>query len=151
LIVVHGQGQGATMRFTQKIYDRLNDNPLYNTIGIKIESAAEGKARSVLRPNPKLCWPFADQPHGGIVFTLMDTTMAWAVMSQLDSGLNCATVNLNINYTNPAKGDLFFCSAWTTHKTGRSCFVRADIRNCDQLLLAMGQATFRIIQFDLLS
>ena len=131
---------------TQKRIDELNDNSLYRTLGIRIEAAADGKACSRLTPPQNVCWPFPGQPHGGILFAFMDTTMAWSVLSRLGSGYNCTTVNLNIHYTHPAKGNEFTCSAWTTHQTGRTCFVRADINDSQGRLLAMGQATFRIIQ-----
>jgi acyl-coenzyme A thioesterase PaaI-like protein len=73
----------------------------------------------------------AEQPDqdGGVLFTLMDTTMAWAAWSQLDEGYNCATVNLDIHYTLPAKSDSFLCTAWNTHKTKRISFMRADSQN----------------------
>jgi len=139
------------MEITQEALDRLNDNTLYNSIGIRVEEAGEGKARSQLRPNPALCWPFVDQPHGGVLFTMMDTTMAWAVFSVLDTGYNCATINLDIQYTRPAKGNLFTCSAWTTHQTRRLSFVRAEIRDVPGRLVATGQGTFRIIETDVMS
>jgi uncharacterized protein (TIGR00369 family) len=137
------------MDITQELMDRLNDNPLYNTIGIRIEEACDGLARACLEPKPDLCWPFPGQPHGGVLFTLMDTTMAWAVFSQLEPGFNCATVNLDIQYTHPAKGDLFTCSARTTHRTGRVSFVRAEIYDNSERLLAMGQANFRVVKMDI--
>ena len=138
------------MEITTAILDQMNTNSLYHVVGIQIEMAGGGKAKSRLQANPDLCWPFPKQPHGGVLFTLMDTTMAWAVLSQLDSGLNCTTVSLDIHYTRPAKGKYFVCSAWTIHKTGRTSFVRADIHNPKDELIAMGQATFRIIPVDLL-
>jgi len=138
------------MEITTAILDQMNANSLYRTLGIQVEAAADGKARARLNPKPALCWPLAEQPHGGVLFTLMDTTMAWAVWSQLDPALNCATVNLDIHYTKPAKCDLFVCTAWCTHKTGRSSFVRADIHDSNGELVSMGQGTFRIIALDLL-
>ena len=137
------------MEITAAILGQMNTNSLYQSLGIQVKMAGGGKAKSRLQPNPDLCWPFPKQPHGGILFTLMDTTMAWAVLSQLDSGLNCTTVNLDIHYTIPATGKFFTCSAWITHKTGRTSFVRADIYNPRNQLVAMGQATFRIIPVDL--
>ncbi len=138
------------MEITEEVLDRLNDNALYNSLGIRVEEASDGKAHSHLRPDPKLYWPFPGQPHGGVLFTLMDVTMAWAVFSQLDLGQNCATINLSIQYTLPAKGDLFTCSAWTTHRTGRLNFVCAEIHDTAGQLVAMGQATFRIIETDVM-
>ena len=138
------------MEITANILDQMNANSLYHVLGIRVEEAGDGKARSCLTSNPELCWPFAEQPHGGVLFTLMDTTMAWAVWSQLESGFNCTTVNLDIHYTMPAKGGFFACAAWSTHKTSRTSFVRADIHDRKGRLVAMGQATFRIIPVDLL-
>jgi len=138
------------MEFTAKILNQMNANSLYRTLGIRVDAASNGKAQSYLKPNAAVCWPFAEQPHGGVLFTMMDTTMAWAVWSLLDEGYNCATINLDIHYTKPAKSDAFLCKAWSTHKTHRSSFVRADIYDQNNDLVAMGQATFRIIKVDLL-
>jgi uncharacterized protein (TIGR00369 family) len=138
------------MEITNTVLNQMNSNSLYQTLGIHIEAAAGGKSRSRLQPKPAVCWPFAQQPHGGILFTLIDTTMAWAVWSLLDDGYNCTTINIDIHYLQPAKSDVFLCSAWCTHKTGRSSFVRADIHSSDGDLLTMGQGTFRIIPLDLL-
>ncbi len=135
------------MEITQDSLDKMNDNSLYNTIGIRVEEAEKGQARSFLLPPSEVCWPFPGQPHGGILFTFMDTTMAWAVISLLDEGLSCSTVNLDIEYTHPAKGKQFSCRAWVLDRTGRSCFVRADIHDADGQLIAIGQGNFRIIKF----
>jgi uncharacterized protein (TIGR00369 family) len=137
-------------QITPKFLDRINQNPLYQTLGIRIAEADGGKARSHLEPQVRVCWPFYGQPHGGVLFTLMDTTMAWAIQSRLDPGYSCTTVNLDIQYTLPAKGQRFDCEAWITHRSGRLNFIRAEIRGSQGELLAMGQATFRTIQSDVL-
>jgi uncharacterized protein (TIGR00369 family) len=136
------------MDITPELLNRLNRNPLYETIGIRIESAANGKASSRLDPRPEVCWPFPAQPHGGVLFTVVDTTMACAVLTELEPGLNCTTIDLSLHYTAPAKGAYFSCCAWTTHRTGRLSFVRAEIYDPDNQVLALGQAVFRIIKMD---
>lgn len=138
------------MDTTQDLLDRVNDNTLYNTIGIRIEQVGDGKATSRLEPNPKLCWPSPDQPHGGVLFTLMDTTMAWAVLSDRGQSYGCSTINSDIQYTLPAKGKRFVCSAWITQRTRRMSFVRAEIHDSGSKLVAVGQATFRIIKTDVM-
>lgn len=139
------------MEITPEILEKMNANSLYEAFGIQIESAGGGKAQSRLIPQPPLCWPFPEQPHGGVLFTLLDTTMAWAVWSQLEPGFNCTTVNIDIHYTKPARGQVFVCNAWSAHKTKRSSFVRSDIHNSNGELVAMGQGSFRIIPVDLLN
>jgi acyl-coenzyme A thioesterase PaaI-like protein len=74
--------------------------------------------------------------------------MACAVLSELESGFNCTTINSDVQYTAPAKGRRFTCDAHTTHKSGRMSFVRAEIHDEDGGLLATGQATFRIVKGD---
>jgi uncharacterized protein (TIGR00369 family) len=128
------------------IIDQFNTNPLYQTIGLRLEEAAAGKAHSILTPKAQVCWPTPDQPHGGILFTAMDTTMAWAVISLADPDYSCTTIDCTIQYPAPAKEAPFLCQTWVTHQTGRLAFVRADISDSRNTLVAIGQATFRVIK-----
>jgi len=129
---------------------RLNENPLYKTLGIVMEKAHEGKATSTLTPNPGVCWPFPAQPHGGILFTQMDTTMATAVFSVLSPGHNCATIHLDIHYPYPARGEAFTCEARIRYRTSRLSFVNAEIHDTQDRLVATGQATFGLIKSDVM-
>ena len=123
----------------------LNVNPLYQTIGIELHEAQDGSARSTLSPNPQVCWPTPGQPHGGILFTVIDTTMAFAVLS-LAPDRGCATVDCSIQYPTPARHGPFSCLATTTHQSGRTVFVRAELRDVRNTVVAFGQAPFRIIE-----
>ncbi len=134
------------MEFSSEEMSRLNNNPFYQALGIVVEEAKGGKARSNLRPVSTFCWPSEGQPHGGVLFTLMDTTMAWAVLTKLEQGANCATINLGIQYTKRAGGDIFTCQAWVTHQATRIIYVRADILDEEGQLVAAGQGTFKAIK-----
>ena len=134
------------MEFSSEEMSRFNNNSFYQTLGIVVEEAKEGKALAKLRPVPAFCWPFDGQPHGGVLFTLMDTTMAWAVLTKLERGANCATINLDIQYTKRALGDIFTCQAWVTHLATRIVYVRADILDEEDQLVATGQGTFKAIK-----
>ena len=134
------------MIISQEQIARINTNPLYQTIGIQALSSEDGHAVSELKPRENVCWPFPDQPHGGILFAQMDTTMAWAVISSAGEGTNCSTVNVEIQYPRPAKGGVFTCEAQVLHRTGRFSFVRGESRDEEGGLVAMAQATFRIIR-----
>ena len=134
------------MEITPIIVEQGNQNSLYQTMGIRLEEAVDGKARTILNPRTEVCWPFSDQPHGGVLFTTMDTTMAWAVLSVVEPGHGCSTIDLNIQYLAPANKGPYQCQAWITHRSGRMAFLRAEIRDSHQALLANGQAVFRIIK-----
>lgn len=134
------------MDFSREAMAAINDNRLYHALGIEVLEAVGGKARAVLRPTPAACWPFPGQPHGGVLYTLMDTTMAWAVISLVERGKSSATVSMEVQYTQRALGPEFICQAWTTQLTGRLGYTRADVLDQKGGLLATAQAAFRVIQ-----
>ena len=136
------------MEFSPQEIDRLNNNTLYQTVGILVDEAKDGKAHAHLRPNPALCWPFEAQPHGGVLFTLMDTTMAWAALTRVEKGCTCATITLNIQYTKQAKGASFICNAWITHKGNQIVYTRADIFDEKGQLTATGQGAFQTVKIE---
>ena len=134
------------MDFSSEEMARLNSNSLYQALGIVIETAEGGKACSKLHPVPAFCWPFPGQPHGGVLFTLMDTTMAWAVLTKIDRRQNCTTINLNIQYTKRAKIGTLTCQACIVHQATQIAYVRADILDEESQLIAIGLGTFRVIK-----
>lgn len=132
------------MKYSPAEIDRYNDNPLYKTLGIRLEELADGAARATLSPTSEVCWPTHGQPHGGILFTVLDTTMAFAAMSNGDEDTGCATVDCNIQYPAPARHGPFTCHAVTTTRTGRTVFVRAELLDSKGAMVALAQATFRL-------
>ncbi len=54
--------------------------------------------------------------------------------------------NMEIQYPLPAKGPFFTCETQVVHCTGRFCFVRGERRDKEDGLVAMTQATSRIIK-----
>jgi uncharacterized protein (TIGR00369 family) len=137
------------VKITSADIEQANKNPLYRTLGIRILEVGEGYARSELTPTEIVCWPFAGQPHGGIIYTLVDTTMAWSILSGLEQGYNCATIHLDIQYTSPARGKRFFCAAKTVFKTARLHFMQAEVRDVEERLVAMAQGSFRVIKIEM--
>ena len=124
--------------------EALNENRLYRALGIEILETRDGFASSRRTAPPEVCWPVPKRPHGGIVFTQVDTTMATCVMSLRDESQALSTIGVDIQYTNPALGDFLVCEAWSTHRTKRMAFVRSETRSADGTLVALGQGTFRI-------
>ena len=134
------------MEFPADTLARLNDNGLYHALGIRIEHCGGGNARSTLAPTANACWPSPASPHGGVLFTVMDTTMAWAAMSLADAGQTVTTVDCSIQYPAPALHGPFTCHAASIRRTGRTVFVRAEILDARSAAVALAQATFRIIR-----
>jgi uncharacterized protein (TIGR00369 family) len=137
------------MEITSADIEQFNKNPLYLVLGIRILEVGAGSARGQLEPEENVCWPFPGQPHGGILYTLMDTTMAWAILSGLEDGYNCATIHLDIQYTAPAKDKRFYCATKTVFRTGRIHFMQGEVRDTEERLVAMAQGTFRVIKAEM--
>ena len=134
------------MQFPADTLAHLNDNLLYHALGIRLDHCDEGKARATLAPTVNACWPSPDSPHGGVLFTVIDTTMAWAAMSLAGAGESVATVDCSIQYPAPATHGAFTCHATSVRKTGRTVFMRAEVVDSHGGVVALGQGTFRIIR-----
>lgn len=138
----HGRLQ---VEYTAEALVRLNDNPLYENLGIRVALACDGHVRATLEPTARACWPLPEQPHGGVLFTVIDTSMAFAAMTVGDPGSDCATVDCSIQYPAPARHGPFSCDARVIRRTGRTVFVRAEIVDTRGVPVALGQGTFRLI------
>jgi len=125
---------------------RLNDNPLYRALGIRVGRVAAGAAQATLEPTAAACWPLPTQPHGGVLFTLVDTTTAWAAMSHGNEGDGCVTVDCSIQYPAPARDGPFTCAATTARRSGRTVFMRAEVLDAHGVPVALAQATFRLLK-----
>lgn len=133
------------MHFSADTLTRLNDNLLYDALGIRVDYCRDGSARSTLTPTESACWPSVERPHGGVLFTVADTTMAWAAMSLTKVGESVATVDCSIQYPAPAAHGPFTCHATIVRKVGRTMFIRAEVVDSRSGIVALGQGTFRII------
>ncbi len=78
--------------------------------------------------------------HGGIVSTLIDESMGWAVYHAREWG---ATARLNIRYRLPVPMDeKLRVEAWIIKNRGRLMELRAELRDAAGHLLAEGDGTF---------
>lgn len=132
------------MRYSDEDLARFNDSPLYRTLGIRLLSCAQGQVRSRLTPTPEVCWPDPAQPHGGILFTILDTSMAFAAISSADEAVGSATVDCSVQYPAPARHGPFECQVSTMRSTGRTVFVRAELIDARGEPVALAQGTFRL-------
>lgn len=85
--------------------------------------------------------------HGGVVATMLDTTMGDAVRAGLDEGQATVTVSMTITYLEGAQeGDELRSSAEVRKRGGKLVLVEADItRARDDAAIAHGVGTFTVI------
>jgi acyl-coenzyme A thioesterase PaaI-like protein len=78
--------------------------------------------------------------HGGVVSSLLDEAMGWAVYHAKEWG---ATARLNIRYRKPVPlGDHLRVSAWITKNRGRLIELKAEVHGPAGDLLAEADGTF---------
>lgn len=96
--------------------EKISPPPVANLIGYKIIEVDDGYAAFELSPAEYHYNPFATV-HGGILSTLLDTTMTASVLSTLSKGFSCTTIEIKVNFVKPVSTDtgMLRCEAKTIH------------------------------------
>src|SRR5262245_46729653 len=80
------------------------DVPFNRYLGIRGESAEQGKSVLVLPVRPEFVGdPRRPALHGGVVSALIDTAGGVAAWSALEEGETVSTVDLTVDYLEPAR------------------------------------------------
>ena len=123
-----------------------NVNALFNFLGARLISAANGEARIELPVSPCLTQG-GGAVAGGILSTLADEAMAHAVISLLDGNSGTVTTEMNIRFlrgTDPKKGTLIATARVV--KAGRTLMtVEANVHDDAGRLLATAGGSFLVI------
>lgn len=95
--------------------------------------------------------------HGGVISSILDAAAGAAVLaralqkhpeknvSELTTALGkTSTVDLNVQYIRPGKGERFITRAWVTHHGNKLSFTRMELYNQDFVLIAAGTATYMV-------
>ena len=80
--------------------------PLAALLGIRPEAFGDGAARFGLTLRRDHLNPYG-VAHGGVVYSLVDTAMGASLVTRLEPGERCTTLEIKINYLAPVSaGDL---------------------------------------------
>ena len=116
--------------------------PVAMLVGYKIFAVDKGYAVFELNPAEYHYNPFATV-HGGILTTLLDTTMTASVLSTLPQGMTCSTVEIKTNFIRPVteKSGLLRCEARPIHLGKRLATVQGRLKDGQERLVAHGTST----------
>jgi len=119
--------------------------PFNRLLGLRGESVAPGRCVMTVEPRPELVGDF-QRPclHGGVVSSLIDTAGGVAAWSALGQGESVSTVDLRVDYLEPAalQGSLR-AEAELVRKGNRVCHVRVAVTQ-GGALVAEGRAVYNI-------
>lgn len=117
-------------------------HPYADLIGLRITSRTEGECTCEVTYDEKLLNPNL-VVHGGVVYSMADTSMGGAVHSVLREGELCATIEIKITYLRPAKDQDLFCKSTVLKKGRRVAMLESEIF-CGDKLIAKASGSFAI-------
>lgn len=119
----------------------LHDNLFAKWIGMELVDIAPDVAVIRINMRDDLRQPHG-LLHGGVTATLIDTAMAFAVITCLDQGERASTADLNVYYLRPHLDGPVTCTARVV-KAGKRLFtVSGEVANEEGKLIATALSTY---------
>ncbi|MCX5435670.1 hotdog fold thioesterase [Streptomyces sp. NBC_00063] len=115
----------------QSVRTMLEGDHTCELLGIQVEFAKDGQSRATMRVRPDMVNGHAIV-HGGLVFSLADTTFACAVNSY---GPPVVTASADVTYLRPGSpGDVLVAEAVTRARRGRSLVCDVTVRRGEEII-----------------
>lgn len=123
----------------------IQESPFWKHISLSVEAASKGQSEVRIEVQEHLL-NYAGTVQGGVLATLIDVTTGSAVSSLLNDTQKIVTTDLTTQYVLPAEGPFIIGKGHVKH-FGRSFAVSyAEILNEEGTIVALGSASFRILQ-----
>ena len=123
----------------------LESSNYWNYIGMRTVETAEGKIQVIIDVNDNLK-QFYGNVHGGVIATLLDTSIAVAINQELGEGEGAATVEMRINYLRPVNTGRLRAQGKIIQKGRKIIVGQGEIKDDADNLIAFGTATFIVTQ-----
>jgi uncharacterized protein (TIGR00369 family) len=132
---------------TSILNGRISPPPAAHLLGYRLVEVSSGYAAFELDPQEYLYNPFATV-HGGILSTLLDTAMTASVLTTLEKGLACSTVEFKMNFIRPVTSDTgtLRCEANPVHMGKRISTAEGKVRDRNGSLYAHGVSTLLVFK-----
>lgn len=117
-------------------------NPFGRLIGLHFSSWGGGQSVCHLEVTPALLNPNGVL-HGAAIYTMADTGMGGALVSVLDAGQLCTTVEIKISYFRAVVAGTLRCHSRMVHQGKRIAFLEATVYH-EEALIAQATGTFAI-------
>ncbi len=126
---------------------QISPPPAANLVGYRLCDVDKGYAAFELNPGEYHYNPFATV-HGGILSTLLDSTMAASVISTLPAGFSCSTIELKVNFIRPVTVEtgVLKCEARPVHTGKKLATAEGKARDENGILHAHGVCTCSIFR-----
>jgi uncharacterized protein (TIGR00369 family) len=125
----------------QRAADGLRSNEVAKMIGMELVDLAPGEATISVMMRDQLRQP-QGVLHGGITATLIDTAMAFAIITRLAEGEKATTIDLTVHYLRPHISGEVTCTAKVVRAGKRIITVSADAMNAENKIIATAISTY---------
>lgn len=115
--------------------DSLHSLPFAKMIGMRLVDLRPGEAVIGIDMRDELRQPHGIL-HGGVTATLIDTAMAFAVVTRLGPDERASTVDLTVHYLRPHVSGKFECTAKIVRAGQRIFTISAEVVNEEGKLIA---------------
>jgi len=125
----------------QTAFEIVKNTPYLNLLGIELVEITKEKVVMSLEMRQKLRQPYG-LLHGGATASLIDTAMAFAVITAIGTEEKATTVDLTVQYLRPVTEGKVFCTAKVTRLGKRLLFLSAEVANDKEKLIATALSTY---------
>lgn len=122
-------------------HEVFREVPYNKLLGIELSEMRVGEAVLRLKMREELRQPHG-LLHGGATASLIDTAMAFAVISTLGEGEKASTVDLTVHYMRPVTDGEIFCTAKVLRGGKKLLTVSAEVLNEEGKLVATAISTY---------
>ena len=131
----------VTSELRARAAESLNSLPFAKLIGMRLVDLRTDEAVIEIEMRDDLRQP-SGILHGGVTATLIDTAMAFAVITRLDPEDKTSTVDLTVHYLRPHLAGTITCTARVVRAGKRVFTVSADVTNDSGKHIATGVSTY---------
>ena len=125
----------------QRAAASMQKNPFAKLIGMKLIDLKPGEATVQIEMRDELRQPHGIL-HGGVTATLIDTAMAYAVITCLTDEEKASTIDLTVHYLRPHSEGAFTCTAKIVRAGKRILTVSAEVYNEQEKQIATALSTY---------
>lgn len=121
--------------------DTLHGLPFAKLMGMRLVEMRHNEAVIQINMRDDLRQP-AGVLHGGVTATLIDTAMAFAVITRLAEGERASTIDLTVHYLRPHTEGALTCTGKVVRAGKRIFTVSADVVNEEGKMIATAISTY---------
>lgn len=142
--------------FITKLFSVTAAIPFNKLLGLELDTLNESQVQMHFPMKKELVGNYLfGILHGGVISSVLDMVggmvcMSAAIYKHKDKTeqeivnivSKCGTIDLQVNFIRPGRGDLFIAKAWIVRCGNHISFARMELTNQDNTLIATGTGTY---------